>query len=72
MKLLYEPNDAIEGQLLVNGLQQAGVVAYLHGAGLSGVIGEVPAFGLVRIMVHEQDYQQAREILEELLDMELD
>ena len=63
MELVYEPANAIEGQLIINLLQQADIEAHMHGANLHSVVGEVQAFGLVRIFVAADDHEAAREII---------
>ncbi|MGH1540891.1 MAG: putative signal transducing protein [Arenicella sp.] len=64
MELVYEPANAIEGQLIINMLQQADIEAHMHGANLHSVIGEVQAFGLVRIFVAAGDYEKAKDIID--------
>lgn len=65
MQLLYEAQDAIEARLMKNMLQQAGIETYIHGELLQGGIGDIQAFGLVTLMVDEQNYTIAREIIDE-------
>jgi hypothetical protein len=46
-------------------LKQRGIPARLDGAGLHSAVGELPAIGLVRLLVAEEDYPAAREVIEE-------
>ena len=63
MKLLYQASDAIEANLLKNLLEQANIKAYVHGEHLQGAVGELKAFGFVRLMVDEENYQNAKQII---------
>jgi len=65
MKLLYQASDAIEANLLKNLLEQANIKAYVHGEHLQGAIGELQAFGFVRLMVDEENYQNAKQIIDD-------
>jgi|SRR5688572_22082091 len=46
-------------------LQQRGIHARLEGAGLQGAIGELPAIGLVRLLVEDEDFAAARAVIDE-------
>lgn len=46
-------------------LKQRGISARLEGAGLQSGIGELPAIGLVRLLVADDDFHAARAIIEE-------
>lgn len=63
MKTLYEPSNALEAQMLHDLLQQEGITTRINGAYLQGGIGELPASGLVRLVVEDDDYEQARTII---------
>ena len=65
MKTVCEPSNALEGQMLLDLLQQRGIHARLDGAGLQGAVGELPAFGLVRLRVEEEDFVAARTVIDE-------
>lgn len=51
--------------MLLDLLQQRGIHARLEGAGLQGAIGELPAIGLVRLRVEEEDFAAARVVIDE-------
>lgn len=63
MKTLYEPSNALEAQMLHDLLQQEGISTRIDGAYLQGGVGELPASGLVRLVVEDDDYEQARTII---------
>ena len=60
MKKVYEPANSLEGHMLQDILRQRGIESRLEGAGLQGAIGELPAIGLVRLMVADEDFDAAR------------
>jgi hypothetical protein len=64
MRTLYQAGSAIEAHMLVHLLKQQGLTAEIHGEHLQGAIGELPAAGLVRLVVDEPDYAAARELIE--------
>ena len=64
MKTLYEAANAVEAHMLVDLLRQEGLVAQIRGEHLQGAIGQLPAQGLVRLVVDEADYPRAREAIE--------
>ena len=56
MKLVYEAANNIEGHMILNLLQQAGVTGRIDGEFLQGGAGELQAGGVVRAMVDDADY----------------
>lgn len=64
MRTLYQAASAIEAHMLLDLLKQQGLSAEIHGEHLQGAIGELPAAGLVRLVVDEPDYAAARELIE--------
>jgi len=60
MKLAYEAANSIEGHMILNLLEQSGLTARIDGEYLQGGMGELPAAGLVRVMIDEADYEEAR------------
>lgn len=65
MRTVCEPANALEGHMLQDLLQQRGIHARLEGAGLQGAIGELPAIGLVRLLVEDEDFAAARAVIDE-------
>lgn len=64
MKTVYEAASAIEAHMLVDLLKQEGIEAQVQGAALQGAVGEIPAVGLVRVVVDEPDHGAARAVVE--------
>ena len=64
MRTLYQAASAIEAHMLLDLLKQQGLSAEIHGEHLQGAIGELPAAGLVRLVIDEADYAAARALIE--------
>jgi len=64
MKTLYEASNAVEAHMLLDLLKQEGIETHIHGEALQGAIGEIPAAGLVRLVVEEESYRPARAIID--------
>jgi hypothetical protein len=65
MKTVFEPSNALEGHMIQDLLKQRGISSRLDGAGLQGAVGELPAIGLVRLVVEEEDFQAARAVIDD-------
>jgi len=65
MKKIYEASNSIEAHMILNMIDQAGLSGRIDGEYLQGGAGELPAAGLVRVMVNESDYDVAKEIIVE-------
>jgi hypothetical protein len=63
--MVCEPSNALEGHMLQDLLQQRGITARLEGAGLQGAAGELPVTGLVRLVVKDDDFAEARAVIDE-------
>lgn len=64
MKTVYNAANALEAQMLLDVLRQEGITAHIRGAHLQGAMGELPAAGLVRLEVAEEDHLRAREAID--------
>jgi len=64
MRTLYEAASALEAHMLQDVLRQEGISARIDGEYLTGALGELPAAGLVRLVVDEDDYAAARAVIE--------
>lgn len=64
MRTLYEAANGVEAHMILNLLEQQGIVGRVDGEFLQGGIGELPAAGLVRVMVSEEDYSVAKPIVD--------
>lgn len=65
MRAIYEPAHSIEANLVVGLLKQFGIPAHIAGEYLQGGAGELPAFGLMRVMVEDRYAESARQLIEE-------
>lgn len=65
MQRIYEPENMLEGQLLVDMLASEGIGAHLQGQHLVGAVGELPACGLLGLVVGNEDAEQARALIAE-------
>jgi hypothetical protein len=65
MKTVLEPSNALEGHMLQDLLRQRGIDSRLDGAHLQSGVGELPAIGLIRLLVDDSDYDAARAVVEE-------
>jgi putative signal transducing protein len=63
MKSVFDASSNIEAHLVVHQLQQAGIEAAIQGEFLQGGIGELPAAGNIRVMVGEDDVDEARQVI---------
>ncbi|MBD9415417.1 MULTISPECIES: putative signal transducing protein [unclassified Pseudomonas] len=63
MQRIYEPQDLLEAELLVGVLASEGVEAHLAGRHLLGAVGELPALGLLGLLVEDDDAEHARRLI---------
>lgn len=64
MKLVYEASNTIEGHMILNLLEQAGLSGRVDGDYLQGGMGDLQAIGVIRVMVEDKDYDKAKVIIE--------
>jgi Putative prokaryotic signal transducing protein len=65
MKCVYEASSGLDGHMILNLLKQVGITGRIDGEYLQGGIGELQAMNFVRVLVSEQDYAEARKIINE-------
>lgn len=65
MQRIYEPEDLLQANLLINMLANEGIEAHLQGADLVGGMGELPALGLLAIWAADEDVQRAIFLIQE-------
>lgn len=65
MKNVYEASSGLDGHMILNLLELRSIKGRIEGEYLQGGIGELQAMGFVRVMVEEEDYNQARQIISE-------
>ncbi|WP_425913051.1 putative signal transducing protein [Pseudomonas sp. GWSMS-1] len=63
MQRIYEPQDLMEAELLLGMLASEGVDAYLTGQHLAGAVGELPACGLLGVMVEDDQAHSAQQLI---------
>ena len=65
MKSVYEASTGLDAHMILNLLEVQGISGRIEGEYLQGGIGELQAMGMVRVMVEEKDYEEARHIIAE-------
>lgn len=60
MQRIYEPENLLEAELLLSMLASEGIVAHVQGRDLVGAVGELPACGLLALVVADEDAERAR------------
>ncbi|MEQ1816970.1 MAG: DUF2007 domain-containing protein [Terricaulis sp.] len=63
MRQAYAPANSAEAHMLAHMLDQNGIEAHIHGEALQGGVGELPAAGLLQLMVADEDYDRARALI---------
>ena len=63
MQRVYEPRDLLEAEMLSDMLAGEGVEAFLTGRHLVGAVGELPACGLLGLMVADEEADRARRLI---------
>ncbi|HET8942123.1 MAG TPA: DUF2007 domain-containing protein [Rudaea sp.] len=66
MKIAYEAENIIDANLVKNVLESEGIPTFISGQYLTGAIGELPAVGLVKVMVPDSEWPRARTIAQTL------
>jgi len=64
MKLVYEANQLGEAHIIKHLLERAGLHPIIHGEYLQGGVGEIAASGLLKVMVNEASYDEAKSIIQ--------
>jgi hypothetical protein len=65
MQKIYEPENLMEGELLQGMLASEGIRAHVVGGHLLGAMGELPALGLLALMVDNDHVERARQLITE-------
>jgi len=63
MQRIYEPCDLLEAQVLIGMLEAEGIGAYIAGGHLLGAMGELPALGLLGLLVEDDQAERARQLI---------
>jgi hypothetical protein len=64
MQVVYEAAHLVDAHLVRHALESAGIPVHIRGEALVGGIGELPAGGLVAVLVPESARSEARAIVE--------
>ena len=64
MKMVYEAAHGVEAHMIADLLRQEGISGQVQGEYLQGAVGGLPAAGLVRVVVDEDDYDRARRVID--------
>ena len=65
-KIIYQAENILDAHLVRGALENAGIPAFVSGEFLTGAMGELPAIGLVAVMVPEPCLPEARAIALEI------
>jgi hypothetical protein len=65
MKSVYEASTGLDAHMILNLLEQRGITGRIEGEYLQGGIGELAAMGFVRVLVAEENYAEAKQIISE-------
>lgn len=65
MKLLYEASNTVEAHMILNLIEQYGLSARIDGEYLQGGVGDLQAVGIIRVMIEEEDYAEAKAIIQQ-------
>jgi hypothetical protein len=65
MKSVFEASSGLDAHMVLNLLEQRGISGRIEGEYLQGGIGELQAMGFVRVLVAEENYDEARQIISE-------
>ena len=63
MRRIYEPGSLHEGELLLAVLASEGISGFLAGRHLLGGIGDLPAAGLLGLLVEDEEAQRAQALI---------
>lgn len=65
MKTVLHAYNSVEANLVKGLLESEGLDSLVLGEYLQGAVGELPALGLIRVVVDENDYEKACAIIED-------
>lgn len=65
MKCVYEASTGLDAHMILNLLEQRGIAGRIDGEYLQGGVGELAAMGFVRVLVDDEDYAEAMQIISE-------
>lgn len=65
MRKLYQAENGLDAKLVSDLLTRLGIENEIHGQYLQGGIGELPVGGFVHVLVNEDDFDEARKLVDE-------
>ncbi|MGA8863087.1 MAG: DUF2007 domain-containing protein [Gallionella sp.] len=65
MKCVYEASTGLDAHMIADLLAQQRIAGRIEGEYLQGGVGGIQAMGLVRVLVSEPDYAEARKVISE-------
>ena len=65
MKSVYEASTGLDAHMILGLLEQQRIPGRIEGEYLQGGVGGLQAMGLVRVLVSDADYAEARKIISE-------
>lgn len=65
MKSVFEASTGLDAHMILNLLEQRGISGRIEGEYLQGGIGELATMGFVRVLVAEEAYTEAKQIISE-------
>ncbi|MFK8027854.1 MAG: DUF2007 domain-containing protein [Gammaproteobacteria bacterium] len=64
MKTVLHALNSLEAHIIKGLLESEGIASNVVGEYLQGAMGELPANGLIRVIVDENDYEQASAVID--------
>lgn len=65
MKSVFGAASGLDAHMIQNLLEQRGIAGRIDGEYLQGGVGELAAMGFVRVLVDDEDYAEAMQIISE-------
>ncbi len=74
MKSVFETSTGLDAHMILNILMQEGISGRVEGEYLQGGIGELQAMNFIRVLVADNDYDRARQVIQawEAIEPELE
>jgi hypothetical protein len=64
MKTVLHALNSLEAHIIKGLLESEGIASNIVGEYLQGAMGELPVSGLIRVLVDDNDYQQATQVID--------
>jgi hypothetical protein len=66
MRIAYRADNLIDAHLVKHALEAVGIHCFVSGEYATGGMGELPAMGLVNVLIDDNDQVQAAEVIAKL------